>query len=365
MQKILSPNKYVGRIAPIRLGIVHTMEVNESDPNVAETVAQFFATPAARASAHVCFDTNSSVRCVADEDTAWAAPGANADGLQGELAGRAAQTDADWADADSQAILERAAQQYAEWCTLHNIPVVHLSVDEILAGQRGLAGHIDITNAYHRSTHWDPGYYFPWDSFLARISQIMGQAPAAPSTPTAVPVSFVVSDLMLVLGSTGSAVKRLQVFLGLADDGIFGPITLAAVKAYQAGVGLTVDGEVGPFTWAKINAGERPAVAPVVPQTNVVSPGVPAPAFPLNAGSYFGPASGPSTSISGIYSHTGEFSPWQQRMKDRGWNISVDGIYGPQSAGVAYAFQVEKGLTPDSKVGPITWAAAWTEPVTK
>lgn len=54
---------------------------------------------------------------------------------------------------------------------------------------------------------------------------------------------------------------------------------------------------------------------------------------------------------------------WQQRMADRGWRITVDGWYGPASAAVAKAFQAEKGLTADGIVGPVTWDAAWTAPV--
>ncbi|WP_051110402.1 peptidoglycan-binding domain-containing protein [Longispora albida] len=55
---------------------------------------------------------------------------------------------------------------------------------------------------------------------------------------------------------------------------------------------------------------------------------------------------------------------WQQRMSARGWSIGVDGWYGPQSASVCRAFQSEKSLGVDGIVGPITWAAAWTAPVT-
>ncbi|GAA1164028.1 hypothetical protein F4556_002350 [Kitasatospora gansuensis] len=56
---------------------------------------------------------------------------------------------------------------------------------------------------------------------------------------------------------------------------------------------------------------------------------------------------------------------WQQRMRDRGWQIDVDGWFGPASAEVARRFQAEKSLQPvDGIVGPVTWAAAWTAPVT-
>ena len=55
---------------------------------------------------------------------------------------------------------------------------------------------------------------------------------------------------------------------------------------------------------------------------------------------------------------------WQQRMKDRGWSITADGIYGPTSADVCRQFQQEKGLVVDGIVGPVTWSAAWSSPVT-
>ena len=55
---------------------------------------------------------------------------------------------------------------------------------------------------------------------------------------------------------------------------------------------------------------------------------------------------------------------WQQQMKNRGWNIGVDGAYGPQSEGVCKQFQAEKKLGVDGLVGPQTWNASWTAPVT-
>ncbi|MYR35751.1 hypothetical protein GTW20_26710 [Nocardiopsis alba] len=51
-------------------------------------------------------------------------------------------------------------------------------------------------------------------------------------------------------------------------------------------------------------------------------------------------------------------------MRARGWTISVDGLYGPQTDGVARSFQREKGLKVDGKIGAATWRAAWESPVT-
>lgn len=56
---------------------------------------------------------------------------------------------------------------------------------------------------------------------------------------------------------------------------------------------------------------------------------------------------------------------WQAKMRSRGWRIVVDGVYGPDSAEVAKKFQREKGLVVDGIVGPATWRATWTAPVSR
>jgi peptidoglycan hydrolase-like protein with peptidoglycan-binding domain len=51
---------------------------------------------------------------------------------------------------------------------------------------------------------------------------------------------------------------------------------------------------------------------------------------------------------------------WQQRMKDLGYDIDVDGYYGGQSVQVARQFQAANELEVDGKVGPITWGASFS-----
>ncbi len=55
---------------------------------------------------------------------------------------------------------------------------------------------------------------------------------------------------------------------------------------------------------------------------------------------------------------------WQRRMKQRGWNITPHGMFGPNTLLVVKEFQKEKRLGVDGVIGPKTWASAWTLPVT-
>lgn len=54
--------------------------------------------------------------------------------------------------------------------------------------------------------------------------------------------------VLLMPGSAGETVKKLQTALGIAADGQYGPGTMAAVKAYQQKNNLDADGYAGPVT---------------------------------------------------------------------------------------------------------------------
>jgi hypothetical protein len=57
---------------------------------------------------------------------------------------------------------------------------------------------------------------------------------------------------------------------------------------------------------------------------------------------------------------------WQARMAARGWPITVDGYFGPQSAAIAKRFAVEKKLQHKGLPGEVdraVWDAAWRLPV--
>lgn len=67
---------------------------------------------------------------------------------------------------------------------------------------------------------------------------------------------------MLKLGMAGEPVKRLQQKLGVDADGQFGPATDAALKAYQKQHGLAVDGIAGPDTFSQMGLYELVLLMP-------------------------------------------------------------------------------------------------------
>ncbi|MEV1294426.1 CHAP domain-containing protein [Pseudonocardia sp. NPDC049635] len=76
--------------------------------------------------------------------------------------------------------------------------------------------------------------------------------PAYPSGAPAQAAPDRVGRPTVRLGSRGRDVAFVQRWLGIPDDGIFGPQTEAAVRRYQAMRGLVVDGIVGPKTWREM-----------------------------------------------------------------------------------------------------------------
>ena len=224
---MLTTNRHVGRQGKKpRLIVIHTMEAPEG-PQTAENVARYFL--GAKASAHWCIDNNSRVRSVKDADTAWTAPGANNDGLQIELAGYARQSAKDWADAFSRAELEIAALSAAEWVNKYKIPVRKLSAAQVLNGSYGFCGHVDVTNAYRKSTHTDPGTNFPWDYFLDRVDAYARGGTVSPA-PTA---AEQLKPTPVLRNADGS--------IQLGIDGVRGPATIAR---WQEVMGTPIDGQI-------------------------------------------------------------------------------------------------------------------------
>jgi hypothetical protein len=161
---------YQGRRRPIRLLVVHTPEFPELFDG-AERLGAYFATTDRQASVHVTVDADSMVRSVRDEDTAFGAENANADGLHAELVGYAAQSAEEWDDEYSRRVVENAASLFRAWADRWGIPTRRLTVEQIRAGEAGICGHADVYRALGgTAVRTDPGDAFPWDRFMALVT---------------------------------------------------------------------------------------------------------------------------------------------------------------------------------------------------
>lgn len=90
------------------------------------------------------------------------------------------------------------------------------------------------------------------------------------------------------------------------------------------------------------------------------------PPFPYPPTHYLGTArADPNCHHGGNPVDRANVTRWQRRMATRGWRIRVAGVFDALSDGVCRKFQREKGLAVDGKVGPITWKASWTTPITR
>ena len=186
-----------------------------------------------------------------------------------------------------------------------------------------------------------------WTALLSGSNGSSTTTPTTPTTPEQPSTSNppdVSGKPVLRKGKTGSAVRELQTLLnqkGFACDvdGSFGPATLAAVKAFQAANGLAVDGSVGPATWTALLSGSSSSGTTTTPSTTTSS------------------SSASSKPVLRKGKTGSAVRELQTILRNKGYNISVDGSFGPATLAAVKAFQAANGLVVDGSVGPATWAA--------
>lgn len=163
-----SPNMTRASGRTIEVVVMHTMEIAERS-DAAAICARWFKSPVSKVSAHYCVDAGTVIQCVREKDVAWHARGGNTNSIGVELAGYARQTTRRWEDDYSSAVLARASSVVADVCRRRRIPVRWLVADDLVAGRRGITSHAEVSRAYRKSDHWDPGPGFPIDDFLRRV----------------------------------------------------------------------------------------------------------------------------------------------------------------------------------------------------
>lgn len=163
------PNGQITRV------VIHAT-VSPCQRGGARANARYFQSPNSGGLAHYIIDPGELIGCC-DEDTAcWHAP-PNHGSIGVELCDP--QTGDDWGDPDHHAMLQLAAELVRDICTRRGLPIVWLTPSELLAGDTGITGHAQVSQAWHKTDHTDPGPYFPTDHFIELVA-----GPAAPPAPS-------------------------------------------------------------------------------------------------------------------------------------------------------------------------------------
>lgn len=180
---------------PPKYIVIHCTEnPNPEDPDSIESTGAWFQAKnpdgscKAKGSTHFGVDLNSTQLFLEDITEAAGAPPLNDCGLHIEQAGQAKYTRAQWMELEPTII--RCAFVVATWCKTYSIPVKFLSVADLKAAgdhpakPQGITTHANVSDAWHQSSHWDPGGGYPVDVFMAHVQSFMEEEePEMPFTP--------------------------------------------------------------------------------------------------------------------------------------------------------------------------------------
>jgi hypothetical protein len=154
--------------------VLHCMESPDENLDRAERCANWMAGknprfPAPRASPHICVDGDSIVACVRDYRIAWHAPGANRFGYGIEHAGKAKQSRAEWLDDNGIAMFDLSAMLVEEKSLEFGVPIQWVDAAGLLDEQPGITTHFEVTRAFKKGNHTDPGKGFPIRDYIQRV----------------------------------------------------------------------------------------------------------------------------------------------------------------------------------------------------
>lgn len=225
-----------------------------SKPGTAHGTAKYFASPSSGGSAHYTVGVEGLPKLehsVRESQIAWQAP-PNPHSLGMELTAEASYTRAQWLSDEVKPVVLAGADLTAERCPELGIPLVRISVADLLAGRHGICGHVDVSTAWKQSTHWDPGPNFPWDVFMNRVAERDADAHHAKAGPVTAPVSNLPRWRQFPKAAWRPGPWSARGMAGCFLDGKHHGSVAVIQKALNAqGCGpLKVDGYAGPNTRA-------------------------------------------------------------------------------------------------------------------
>lgn len=143
-----------GRQTP-RLIVMHSA-VCPCRKGAARGVANYFARTSRKASAHYSVDPYEVIQSVGDHSVAYHC-GYNQDSIAVEFCEYPSQKKSRWDDAPHRAMEKRAARLVAELCLAYGIRPYFVGAVQLRLGIKGVTTHVEMSRAFRRSDHWDPG----------------------------------------------------------------------------------------------------------------------------------------------------------------------------------------------------------------
>lgn len=169
-----------GRIAPVRKIVLHTIECPCEVGRAMQSAVISRDLPAntpndRKRSAHYMVDPATVVMGVHESDTAYGAPGANADGIQIEQAGYAKYSTGEWSAPNPTAMIQIVAALLADLHIRRNIPLHFLTAAEMVSNPdaTGVTTHAEVAKAFHKTDHTDPGPNYPVDYLLIEARMLL------------------------------------------------------------------------------------------------------------------------------------------------------------------------------------------------
>jgi len=154
--------------------VIHSTE-SPNHKGSARNVAYYFSKPIddeLPPSVQCTVDDYECYRSLPDDYIPWAAPPFNSRGLHVEQCGYAKWSRAEWLA--HRATIDHAALLSARWSIAYSIPLLWLTVAGCKAHRSGITSHRNVSLAFGKSTHSDPGdptenKHYPYDYFMAKV----------------------------------------------------------------------------------------------------------------------------------------------------------------------------------------------------
>lgn len=161
------PAKHHGGSQTPRDIVMHST-VSPCREGQAKATAEFFARGVNVSSAHYSVDPGAVWQSVHDHIVAYHC-GFNQDSIAVEMCEfPSAVNIARWFDKPHRQMRRRAARLVARLCLAYDIPPYYRGVKARLAGKHGVTTHAVMSQAFKRSTHWDPGVW-PRRLFMRQV----------------------------------------------------------------------------------------------------------------------------------------------------------------------------------------------------